>query len=1403
MKNLVKPAYWLAGIMLALLSGAAGAATRYVGDCGTPNTTTIAAAIAAASAGDTINICPGTYNEYVNVNKALTIKGSTGNAADVTVQRSGNWETPFGLNAANITLKDMTLVATSGGVGAAGSSPGPIAFENLVVSADKYGLFLYGNGAGAVTFKNVAVTATTDWAIYMGGLTGAHTLEGVTIIGNTAGIYAPYGLAKLTNVNAEGKSGSAISMGNLHAATFTDVTAISSGGYAQGIHIGASHATNHPYTFTTVTASGKNRGINIDRSGKVTMTNVTATGTGESGIYLNTNADGAHEFDNVTATGNGGITLHRGAASLKNVTATGTAGSAIWMGNKYPATLDTVTASAPNHWGIQIANSDGASNPYSFTNVKVTAKGRGIDIARSGKVTMNGITVNTPDVGIFLDAAANGAHELSNLDITAGNTGVYAYSTGLAKIEDFKITGAGIGIGTKYDAKIRRGLISGPGLGIYINGSEKKEITIQDVTVTTDWDYGIMLMKSSSALIQRVCVSGMKSTGIYTNADNVTIRDSQFGNSGTYGGVMIFSDSDKKASVTNNAFLKTSLWRAWSNSTKHKFDGNYWQGVPGGTTYMDGNNNIRDKETLGSNPVASCYSGASASATLSVHYKFDDASGWSSSDSLDDSSGNNKNATLSGTVTQEAAPVSGIKPDTCKAGSFARAGWFATASGLDIDTAKNAKNSVSFWMYWDGGFSSSNFTMPFSWGGVYYDLAVSKYRSEMGNGAIGFNTGNGDIYGVTADGLANGWHHVAAVFNNGDTDKNKLYIDGVQKKLKSYGSQSERYAATSAGIGAGAGWGGDYKWSGKLDNLKIYKGTISSAQIASDMAETVSCGVGSVKPANFNCVESGASASNGHLYTKLAGAAFSFDVVALKADGSTETAYASDTSKNVTVELVDGSGSTACASRAAVSPAVSQTLTFAAANAGRKAAVGMTVAKAYPDLRCRVTDASQSPSIVGCSTDNFAVRPTGFTVTSSANADAAGASASAAPAIKAGANFTLAAASGAAGYNAAPRLDASKVAAHGGAVQAGALAGSFANADPVTGTASGAAFTYSEAGYFNLAANSVYDDTFTAVDSAAGDCASGFADGGGKYACNFGNAAATSYFGRFIPDHFALVQGVATPACGGFTYFGQDGFGTSFTLMAQNSANAVTQNYTGNFARLGLTAWSNFIFTSGSLPAGSAFGASATAPTGSWSNGVAAVTAKHQASRPTALAGETGVVVKAAPVDSDGVTMAAAPVAAGTPLRYGRLRLSNAYGSELLSLALPVEAQYWNGSQFVTNGGDSCTALANANFGFGNYLRNLASTEMGGSHAPASVTLVNGKGGLPLARPSGGDGKYAGSVDVCVNLDAAATNACAATSAAMPWLLGNWGGTAFTYNPAARATFGAYKTPVIYLREMY
>lgn len=58
--------------------------------CEDPGYSTISAAVVAASPGDTINVCPGTYTENVTINKStLTIK-STGGASVTTVNAAGS-----------------------------------------------------------------------------------------------------------------------------------------------------------------------------------------------------------------------------------------------------------------------------------------------------------------------------------------------------------------------------------------------------------------------------------------------------------------------------------------------------------------------------------------------------------------------------------------------------------------------------------------------------------------------------------------------------------------------------------------------------------------------------------------------------------------------------------------------------------------------------------------------------------------------------------------------------------------------------------------------------------------------------------------------------------------------------------------------------------------------------------------------------------------------------------------------------------------------------------------------------------------------------------------------------------------------------------------------------------------
>jgi MSHA biogenesis protein MshQ len=295
----------------------------------------------------------------------------------------------------------------------------------------------------------------------------------------------------------------------------------------------------------------------------------------------------------------------------------------------------------------------------------------------------------------------------------------------------------------------------------------------------------------------------------------------------------------------------------------------------------------------------------------------------------------------------------------------------------------------------------------------------------------------------------------------------------------------------------------------------------------------------------------------------------------------------------------------------------------------------------------------------------------------------------------------------------------------------------------------------------------------------------------------------TGNIGRFYPDHFAITSPTVTAACSTgttpFSYFGQDGFTTIFTVTAQNTANTTTTNYTGavtasTWAKLPLTTWGSapasaanpgFGFAvstwSPSQPSGSSLAASVTAPTATntnaWSAGTTTVTAKHQIGRPTAAAAPTTVTVTTQPVDSDGATSIAATSIGSPLLRYGRLKINNAYGSELLALPVNVAAQYWSGSTYVNNADDGCTALSSSN---------LSQTAGSGATITTSipavaVTLFSGVGVITLTKPSPTpSGK--GSVVLRSN----------------PANLG-------IYLPSSggNETFGIYKSKFIYLRENY
>lgn len=486
----------------------------------------------------------------------------------------------------------------------------------------------------------------------------------------------------------------------------------------------------------------------------------------------------------------------------------------------------------------------------------------------------------------------------------------------------------------------------------------------------------------------------------------------------------------------------------------------------------------------------------------------------------------------------------------------------------------------------------------------------------------------------------------------------------------------------------------------------------------------------------MDAVEVGAAAGT-PIYTKLSGTGFSLDVRTVSGANYTGT---------VSVELVDASTGS-CASFAQLN---TQNVTF---SNQKVKTVSFNYANASKNTKVRMKAGSASAS---CSSDRFAIRPVELTIASSANADAAGASTGATPAVAAGANFTLTA-TAVPGYNGTPAVDGAQVAAHAGAVAAGSLGGSFGAANAATGTVTGNAFTYGEVGYFRFGVNGVKDTTFADVDRLNGDCTNDYSNdlAGGKYGCYFGNTAATSYFGRFVPDHFDTA---ATDECDVFTYSGQP---FALEVQARDVAGTMLlQNYDGAFAKgLELSDALNAA-TLGSFTPGVVLAAD-------FAQGAAAVTPAYTFANVRTAPAVVGVRVTEA-AGGDGVSSAGG-TEGSVHIRSGRVWMGNAYGSELLNLPVPVFAQYWDGSAFVTNVDDDVAAACTS-------VPVPAVTLLpGGTAVTATMNapFVAGNGGLVLAAPG-----VSGQADVTLNVPA--------------WLQYDWAG-AGAANPTARATFGVYQ----------
>jgi MSHA biogenesis protein MshQ len=293
--------------------------------------------------------------------------------------------------------------------------------------------------------------------------------------------------------------------------------------------------------------------------------------------------------------------------------------------------------------------------------------------------------------------------------------------------------------------------------------------------------------------------------------------------------------------------------------------------------------------------------------------------------------------------------------------------------------------------------------------------------------------------------------------------------------------------------------------------------------------------------------------------------------------------------------------------------------------------------------------------------------------------------------------------------------------------------------------------------------------------------------------------------GRFTPAYFDVTRVHGCPAGADpllFTYSGQL-FTVTATARAANSG-AVTANYDGTLGFAKDTTISDAGVTTNFTPnnnttSNNVLGA------GSFVNGArtqSTVTYTFPA-KETALATLT---LRA--IDTDNVS-SAGHTEEQTQIRSGRVRLYNAYGSELVTLSMPMRAEYYEDTTvsapatnppvtgWVTNSADTCTSLSLPNLDLQNAVHDPAQgvatiNIKTGPNIPSTVTVVSptvGTGELSFSAPGAGGDGYA---DARMDLSARS------------WLHFDWNGTGNT-DPTGRATFGLYRgSPKhIYLRQRY
>jgi len=788
-----------------------------------------------------------------------------------------------------------------------------------------------------------------------------------------------------------------------------------------------------------------------------------------------------------------------------------------------------------------------------------------------------------------------------------------------------------------------------------------------------------------------------------------------------------------------------------------------------------------------------------------LEYRFEEESWNGSSDEIIDNTSNGHHGRVNNNSTPEIdTPALSGNPGTC--GYASQNDGSIEVTGLPLDTTtRGVKTTATFWMYWDG----TDSVMPIGWN--FHDI-------WMVSGYIGFNTWNNDLYGLSSSGLANGWHHVAVEFTNGDVTSNRMHINGVEQSLTQISSTSpvnSRAFVNSALRVGGVSNSTFFDFHGFIDEFRIYESALSTAQINTIMAERHACTAEQIDHYEISHDGDGVTCSAEPITIKacLNSACTSLSTTEITLDLQASSTSGSTTENSVTF----ANGSTTIP----FSHFISETLTLSIANETITAS-NATSCDNMTDSSCDITFNDSTfvfdiPTQTSCETSgnitisalhsdsaasqcaplfsntvktlnfwtdyhdpNIGTRQLSFTHNN--NTELLSGSTET-PIditfdINGEASFTI-------NYPDAGQLILNASYQGSGAEEGLTIAGSTlftnvpatlivesndSNADCVSADANCSAFIAADE-TFNLSVSAACNDaTITpnfkmdniplTVETVAPDLGNlvylgvkqiSITEGGsntepnqtisevgvfsitaapvaGGYFNESIGAASSASIGRFIPQYFTLSDIDNGTLNGGdpFVYTGQMRSATegqisyentpSFIINAKSATDNTTANYTGDFIKLSIdniTRETPTHDTTQDGANGDRVDLTATLNEATLSGANGELQYRFNSTDNYVYTRNSNAII--APfsadidlqitsiIDSDAVTandidsdltngiLLLSPV--GEEIRFGRWVIQNSYGSEVLDQRVPMQVQYWNGSNFTTNGSDSFSSF--------------------------------------------------------------------------------------------------------------